>query len=76
MNNWLFEEKEITSVEDFPENCTGFVYIITNNANGKYYVGKKILQNRLSKPLTKKEQAAWNKPGRIPKKKKELKESC
>jgi hypothetical protein len=75
MNNWLYKGAEITSIDQLPEDCVGFVYVITNSANGKIYVGKKILRNKLSKLLTKKEKAEWNKPGRIPKKKKETKES-
>lgn len=75
MNNWLHEGREVTSVSDFPEGCVGFVYMITNTTNGKIYVGKKTLQNTLTKKLTKKEAENWEKPGRVPKKKKEVKES-
>ena len=31
-----------TLVEELPEDCVGFVYLITNIANGKMYVGKKL----------------------------------
>jgi len=75
MQKWLHEGQEIESLSQFPEGCVGFVYMITNTTNGKIYVGKKTLFNTLTKKLTKKEASAWDKPGRIPKKKKETKES-
>lgn len=73
--NWLLEGKEVTSKEDFPTDAIGFVYKITNNKTGKFYIGKKVLESRTKKVLTKKEQAEWDKPGRIPKKKLIVKES-
>ena len=36
---WLFEN---TAVESLPEDCSGFVYLITNNLTGKKYIGKKL----------------------------------
>jgi len=73
--NWLLENIEIKSVDQFPVGTVGFVYKITNIATGKFYIGKKILENKLKKILTKKEQSEWVKPGRIPKKKVVIKES-
>ena len=75
MSNWLHEGKEYTKLSDFPDNVVGFVYRVTNTTNGKFYVGKKILRNVLTKKLTKKEILEWTKPGRVPKKRKEIKES-
>jgi hypothetical protein len=80
MQHWFREEKDgshilYTDISQFPEFIYGFVYIIKNKIDGKFYVGKKILRNNLSKKLTKKEIAAWDKPGKVPKKKKEVKES-
>ena len=75
MGNWLHEGKEYIKLEDFPSNAVGFVYKVTNTASGKFYVGKKILRNSLTKKLTKKEISEWAKPGRIPKKRKGVKES-
>lgn len=37
--SWLFENKQI---EVLPEDCVGFVYLITNNLTGRKYVGKKL----------------------------------
>ena len=36
---WLYESKQI---ESLPEDCVGFVYMITNNATGRRYIGKKL----------------------------------
>ena len=37
--SWLFESKPI---ETLPEDCVGFVYVITNNTTGRKYIGKKL----------------------------------
>jgi hypothetical protein len=37
--SWLFES---TLVESLPEYCVGFVYLITNTASGRKYIGKKL----------------------------------
>ena len=37
--SWLFENKII---ESLPEDCVGFVYLITNNLTGRKYIGKKL----------------------------------
>jgi hypothetical protein len=36
---WIYKNKP---VEQLPEDCVGFVYIITNTASGRMYVGKKL----------------------------------
>lgn len=58
MNNWLYENKEYTKIEDFPPDSFGFIYKITNLENNKSYIGKKQLQSKINKKLGKKEQAA------------------
>lgn len=30
------------AVEELPEDCVGFVYLITNKASGRMYIGKKL----------------------------------
>ena len=37
--SWLFESQPIT---ELPEDCVGFVYIITNQLTGRQYIGKKL----------------------------------
>ena len=37
--SWLFQG---TLVDELPEDCVGFVYIITNTTNGRKYIGKKL----------------------------------
>lgn len=73
--NWLLEGKEVLSIDQFNTGAIGFVYKITNIKTGKIYIGKKSLESKTNKPLTKKEQSEWSKPGRIPKKKLVVKES-
>ena len=75
MKKWLHEGKEFRTIEDFPSDVIGFVYKITNICDGRIYVGRKILYNKLTKLLTKREITEWEKPGRVPKKKKVVKES-
>jgi len=36
---WLFEGNQ---VEQLPEDCIGFVYLITNTVTGRKYIGKKL----------------------------------
>lgn len=37
--SWIFEN---TQIEVLPEECIGFVYLITNNLTGRKYIGKKL----------------------------------
>ena len=36
---WFYNDIEVT---ELPEDCVGFVYIITNLINGRKYIGKKL----------------------------------
>ena len=36
---WIYQN---SPVQDLPEDCVGFVYLITNNLSGKKYIGKKL----------------------------------
>ena len=80
MNKWLYFDplgvtREFNTIEDFPSQAVGFIYKITNIATSKFYIGRKVLYNNTSKTLTKKEIAEWDKPGRVPRKRKIVKES-
>jgi hypothetical protein len=37
--SWLYEQQQI---ETLPEDCVGFVYLITNTQSGRKYIGKKL----------------------------------
>lgn len=37
--HWTYEDKPVT---DLPEDCVGFVYLITNTITGRKYIGKKL----------------------------------
>ena len=80
MNKWLYFDplgvtREFNTIEDFPSQAVGFIYKKTNIATSKFYIGRKVLYNNTSKTLTKKEIAEWDKPGRVPRKRKIVKES-
>ena len=47
MNDWTYEGKP---VDELPEDCTGFVYLITNTTNGRKYIGKKLARFKRSRP--------------------------
>jgi hypothetical protein len=36
---WMYQN---TVIEELPENCVGFVYLITNLVSGRKYIGKKL----------------------------------
>ena len=61
---WLYKEKVIENIEDFPQNTFGFIYIVTHTPSGKSYIGKKSLFHNVKKKLTKKEIAEQTGPGR------------
>ena len=45
---WTYQGNTIT---ELPEDCVGFVYLITNNVSGRKYIGKKLA--KFSKTSTK-----------------------
>ena len=47
MNDWIFENETVT---ELPEECTGFVYLITNTITGRKYIGKKLARFKRSRP--------------------------
>jgi len=44
---WYYNKQPI---EQLPKNCVGFVYQITNIANNRKYIGKKLAQFKRSRP--------------------------
>jgi len=37
--SWTYQN---TLIETLPEDCVGFIYLITNNISGRKYIGKKL----------------------------------
>lgn len=66
MKSWLFEEQEISSIEDMPSDIFGFVYEVIHEPTGKRYIGKKQLFLNQKKKLTKKELSEYSGSGRRP----------
>lgn len=46
-NDWTYEDEIVT---ELPEDCVGFVYLITNTINGRKYIGKKLARFKRSRP--------------------------
>ena len=44
---WIYDNNPI---KELPEDCIGFVYLITNNTNGRMYIGKKLAKFKRSRP--------------------------
>lgn len=61
---WLYNDKEISSLEDFPADTYGFIYQVTHVPSGFSYIGKKVLHHNVKKKLTKKQLAEQTGRGR------------
>ena len=73
---WLHKNKVINNINDFESGTFGFIYKITNNETGKFYIGKKQLMSKTNVKLGKKEKAALpTQRGRTPSKKLVVKEA-
>jgi hypothetical protein len=46
-SDWTYQGELVT---ELPEDCTGFVYLITNTTNGRKYIGKKLARFKRSRP--------------------------
>jgi hypothetical protein len=44
---WTYQKQ---TIENIPEGCIGFVYLITNLKTGQKYIGKKLAQFKRTKP--------------------------
>ena len=63
---WLYQGKEIISLEDLPQGTYGFIYISIHQPTGKSYIGKKSLFHNVKKKLTKKQLVEQTGRGRKP----------
>ena len=79
---WRYRDQLITEISDMPEGTYGFIYRVTHIPTKKKYVGKKVLfferNVKLGKKETevlKEERKAAGIGGRVPAKKKVVKES-
>jgi hypothetical protein len=63
---WLYQGKEVLSLEDLPQNTYGFIYISIHQPTGKSYIGKKSLFHNVKKKLTKNQLAGQTGRGRKP----------
>ena len=79
---WWYEGKIITDISDMPDNTYGFIYEVLHKPTDRKYLGKKVLfferNVRLGKRETealKEERKAKGIGGRVPAKKKVVKES-
>jgi hypothetical protein len=63
---WLYQNKEIHSLEDLPQDTYGFIYISIHQPTGKSYIGKKSLFHNVKKKLTKKQLVEQTGRGRKP----------
>ena len=61
--NWLYNEKEITDISEFPQGTFGFVYEVIT-PSGKKYIGKKALYHNCKRKLTRAELAKQSGRGR------------
>ena len=46
-SDWTYQGETVT---ELPEECTGFVYLITNTTTGRKYIGKKLARFKRSRP--------------------------
>ena len=53
--NWTYEENDVLSIDNIPENTFGFIYKITHIPSKKAYIGKKFLTFTRKQKLGKKE---------------------
>ena len=79
---WRYKDQLITEISDMPESTYGFIYRVTHIPTKKKYVGKKVLFFERNVKLGKKETEALKEErkaagigGRVPAKKKVVKES-
>lgn len=79
---WRYKDKLITDISDMPEGTYGFIYKVTHLPTQQKYIGKKVLYFERNVKLGKRETEALKEErkaagigGRVPAKKKVIKES-
>ena len=79
---WLFKNKVISSIDEMPQDTYGFIYLVTHIPTSRKYIGKKVLYFERNVKLGKRElnelkaqRKAKGIGGRVPSKKKVIKES-
>jgi hypothetical protein len=80
--SWWHSGKMITEISDMPENTYGFIYEVTHKPTDRKYLGKKVLFfernvkiGKREAEILKEERRAKGIGGRVPAKKKVIKES-
>lgn len=58
MENWIHNGKPMTEISDFPEGSLGFVYLIRDHTNNKFYIGRKAIFSTRKRKYGKREIAA------------------
>ena len=46
MTKWTYQNKD---VDELPDDCEAFVYLITNTTNNRKYVGKKLAKRKVTR---------------------------
>ena len=49
---WLYNDKIIETLDDFPSGLYGFIYMTTHLPSGISYIGKKVLYHNIKRKLT------------------------
>jgi hypothetical protein len=44
---WLYNDKEVSCLDDFPADTYGFIYKVTHKPSEMSYVGKKVLYHNV-----------------------------
>lgn len=80
--SWIYKDKVINNIDQIAEDAIGFVYKITHLPTGQYYIGKKSLKSIRNIKIGKRELEKIREErkskgigGRLPKKKRVVKES-
>ena len=47
MTKWTYQNKD---VDELPDDCEAFVYLITNTTNNRKYIGKKLAKRKVTRP--------------------------